>query len=178
MKAHDDPELKQNFQVIRTKTGRNLTLTNTHLIYKVEIDEPNQELNEVISSDPVLAMKIRKGDFVLVNDENKGMIKDEVVSNDIVIRKGIFAPITANGKIVVDDILASCYTHYKHSFLHMVFAPFRWYHDAKHLLSSVKKMESHGSSEQKKLQREIHWYPGTLLTIMESIFPNCELLDY
>ena len=175
MKAHDDPELTNRFQTIRTKTGRNLTLTAYHLIYKANLNEPSQDLKEIMSSKPVFASEIKKGDFVLVSDENNQMMKDVVVSNDVVIRKGISAPITAFGNIVVDDILASCYTHYDHSFVHMLFAPIRWYYDTTHLLSTMKMLDFHGSSEQEPEKSEQHWYPTTLYNFREYIFPDGKL---
>ena len=144
MKTHEDPDFEQKFQLIQTKTGRNLTLTDTHLIYKAEVYGLKQDLKEIVSSKPVFAMNIKKGDFVLVNDEINGMMKDEVVSNDVVVRKGISAPVTTYGNIVVDDILASCYINYEHSFVHMIFGPFRWFHYTKNLLARITKMQNNG----------------------------------
>merc|ERR1712136_467441 len=56
LQLHAEPEAVTEFQVIRTKTGRNLTLTPRHLIYKAD--------NEIASSKPLFAMRIKKGDFV------------------------------------------------------------------------------------------------------------------
>ena len=75
MHMHRDPEMATEFQVIRTKSGRNLTLSEGHMVYKTE--NPNEDLKQVISSKPVFAKKIRKGDFLIVNDEFNGMMKDE-----------------------------------------------------------------------------------------------------
>ena len=53
LQLHKDPEYTTEFQVIRTKTGRNLTLTPTHLIYKEDTDQADQDLKEFASSKPV-----------------------------------------------------------------------------------------------------------------------------
>ena len=152
-----------------------MTLTDTHLIYRVNINQLHKEVKEIGSSQPVHAMNIKKGDFVLVNDEIKGIMMDEVVSNHIEIRKGFSAVITSLGNIVVDDILASCYTDYNHSFVHMVFAPFRWLYDAKNILSSMTKIENRDSSERVGERIEFHWYPDTLLTLMDNLFPGWQV---
>ena len=172
---HRDPEMMQKFHVIRTKTGRNLALTNTHMIYKTKSNESNQNLKDIISSEPVFAMTIKKGDFVLVNDENNEMMKDEVVSNDVETRKGIAAPVTAFGNIVVDDILASCYVDYDHSVVHMIVAPFRWIHDARNFLSRMTKITNLGLWEQKQEPMGLHWYPNTLLNLMNDYVPEWEI---
>ena len=39
---------------------------------------------------------------------------------------GAFVPLTLNGYIIVDEILASCYIDVHHDMAHLVMAPFRW----------------------------------------------------
>jgi len=175
LQLHKDPEYTTEFQVIRTKTGRNLTLTPTHLIYKEDTDQADQDLKEFASSKPVFAKKITKGDFVFVYDEANGMIKDEVVSNDIESRKGISSPLTAYGTIIVEDILASCYSDYDHSFLHMAFAPVRWFYDVKNALSRMEWMENDDSSDYEHEIGGHHWYPETLVSIGKILFPEMRL---
>ena len=100
------------------------------------------------------------------------MIKDEVVSNDIESRKGISSPLTAYGTIIVEDILASCYSDYDRSFLHMAFAPVRWFYDVKNALSKMEWMENDDSSDYEYEIGGHHWYPETLLTLMVNVFPE------
>ena len=40
---------------------------------------------------------------------------------------GLFAPLTMEGKIVVDEVLASCYVDFDHDGTHIVLTPFRWF---------------------------------------------------
>ena len=110
MQLTQAPEVITEFNVIRTKTGRNLTLTPKHLIYKAENNNANLGFDDSTSPQPRFAMNIRKGDFVFVFDKNSGMIMDEVARNDIEIRKGTYSPLTSHGRIIVEDILASCYS--------------------------------------------------------------------
>ena len=164
-----DQEMKTRFHVITTKGGRNMTLTPKHLIYKAEDYSPHMSSKEFVSSPPIFAMTIEKGDFVFVLDGNKKMIKDEVVSNDIVIRKGVYSPVTSLGNIIVEDILASCYSGYDHQMTHLVLAPLRWLTDAQNFLARMTSIEKHDSSEHENEHIGTHWYQEGLLDIVNNL---------
>jgi len=177
MQLHQSPEETTKFQVIRTKTGRNLTLSPKHLIYKAENNRPNFDFDDSTSSQPRFAMNIREGDFVFVFDQSSGMIMDEVVSNDIEIRKGTYSPLTSHGSIIVEDILASCYSDIEdHSLLHMAFAPFRWFNEIRNVFSSTKRIGKDASSEYERDDMKRHWYCDALLDIGRNLVP--EKLDF
>jgi len=170
---HLDGSLSKSaaFVTIRTKTGRNLTLTPQHLMYKSEKDNSKINLNEFRT---VFAEDIRKGDIVLVLDDNNDMNKDEVVSTDLESRIGYFSPLTLHGNIIVNDILASCYAYEDHSLQHLVFAPFRWYHTVKQALLSENMtknvgVQSHGSILTGK---QLHWYADALFRIAINLTPE------
>ena len=42
---------------------------------------------------------------------------------------GAFAPLTQEGNIVVDGVMASCYGSYNHDVAHIIMAPLRWFPD-------------------------------------------------
>lgn len=53
---------------------------------------------------------------------------DQIVSVDYITRKGIYAPLTREGNIVVNSVVASCYAVISdHYMAHMSFAPVRWF---------------------------------------------------
>jgi len=173
MQLHQSPEETTEFNVIRTKSGRNLTLTPEHLIYKVESNKPNLDFDDYTSSQPRFAINIRKGDFVFVFDKNSGMIIDQVVSNDIEIRKGVYSPLTSHGTIIVEEILASCYSVLEdHSLLHMAFAPARWFNDIRNIFSSMKRMGKNASTEYDSGDIEQHWYSEALIDIGRNLVPE------
>ena len=41
--------------------------------------------------------------------------------------QGLFAPLTMEGNIVVDGIIASCYPDYDHDAAHISMTPMRWF---------------------------------------------------
>lgn len=55
------------------------------------------------------ARRVRAGECIyrLTNDDT--FIKSRILSNSRMYSTGAYAPMTANGKIIVDDILASCH---------------------------------------------------------------------
>ena len=122
----------------------------------------------------VFAEDIRKGDIVLVLDDNNEMTKDKVVSTDVESRIGYFSPLTLHGNIIVSDILASYYSYEDHSLQHIAFAPFRWYYTAKQALFSEKMMQyvgvqSHGDILTGK---QLHWYADALFGIAINLTPE------
>lgn len=53
---------------------------------------------------------------------------DRIVSVDYITKKGIYAPLTREGNIVVNYVVASCYAVISdHYMAHMSFAPVRWF---------------------------------------------------
>ena len=46
------------------------------------------------------------------------------------ILAGAYVPITAEGNIVVDGVLASCYPSYNHDVVHTGMTPLSWFPDA------------------------------------------------
>ena len=45
----------------------------------------------------------------------------------LIIVLGAYDPMTLEGNIVVDGVLASCYASFDHDLVHLVTSPMRWY---------------------------------------------------
>ena len=184
---HRSPNERRQFLVIQTDTGHSLSVTEYHLIYTMSGKElsdecfAQSETNErkldnttldVYSGyhcsldlfETVYASDVKGGDLVLVFDGEKHMkiskVQNVIAINDV----GKFAPLTAQGNIVVDDVLASCYAvTNNHRMAHIAFAPFRmWYHMMEYFSSLNTKQddarELYGSG--------IHWYASLLVEII------------
>jgi len=100
---HNDASQEAEFVTLATASGLSLTLTPNHLIYKVSCNgEPNRMT--VPSGD------IEVGNCVLAQKDGL-MVPDRVLSIDKSTKTGIYSPLTTEGNIVVDGILASCYSN-------------------------------------------------------------------
>ena len=65
------------------------------------------------------------GDFVFLSDLRPLKvvnIKEVVVYND-----SGYAPLTFEGNIIINDLIASCYAKYGHSTMHIITTPIRWW---------------------------------------------------
>ena len=182
------PEDKRQFYVIQTDSGHSLTLTPSHLIYTKYQSEHEGDLNtkesdlrtNSIDSDSVnndiesfqagYASNVREGDFVLVFDSKDGLKPSRVLKIETIVQTGVYAPLTSQGNLVVDDVLVSCYALIdSQTIAHLSFAPLRWWHSIKAFLPY--------SEEERDVYYElnesgIHWYANDLYSLAEKIMPS------
>lgn len=91
-----DPTQRRQFLKIKLANGRTITLTPVHLLVL-------EDLSSVFAS----AVKI--GDKLLVRGKDDSLVASVVVDVKLILETGVYAPLTAAGTVVVDDVLASCY---------------------------------------------------------------------
>ena len=144
------PKFSVDFMLIETdKPNRKLAITGTHLIYQLN----KQTRRESV----VFARDTHAGDFVYIssgtNSKNftAGSVS-RVVHKTI---RGVYAPLTEQGNIVVDDILCSCYAIVDHDLAHWCFAPVRF---VVNIFPNFLKWFENGSEG-------IHWYARFLRQI-------------
>lgn len=100
---------------------------------------------------------------------------DQIVSVNYVTRKGIYAPLTREGNIVVNSVVASCYAVINdHELAHLSFAPIRW---LSYLNEFLQNLSPHSRALRSDTitttsTREIHWYPSMLYSIARFILPT------
>ncbi|CAF4513790.1 unnamed protein product [Rotaria sp. Silwood1] len=136
------------FKQVTTSTGRQLSLSTSHLI-------PTDQHGYV------MAKNIRIGMNIYAMNDN-GILISETVSNiSDVIKQGYIAPLTEEGTIIVNNVAASCYaTINSHYTAHAVLAPMRWWYS----LFGI----SHISNEA----IGIHWFPKMLYEITSILMPS------
>ncbi|OQR66776.1 sonic hedgehog protein-like, partial [Tropilaelaps mercedesae] len=126
-----DPTRKEHFVKIKTESGEQLVLTRYHLVYRQEYDgQPSV----------TYAVRILPGDKILTlqsdnvthgasfsGDMPLGQIRaTKVLAVHHVRSRGVYAPLTATGNIVVNGVVASCYALVNdHQLAHKAFAPLR-----------------------------------------------------
>jgi len=100
---HHEADQVAQYVDLTTESGHKLSLTENHLIYKTDC----QGLGPRV---PVLAGDVQVGSCVLVQDANGALVPTTVESTEKSTKTGIYSPITAEGSIIVDGVLASCYS--------------------------------------------------------------------
>lgn len=119
MFIHRKSELITDFVQIQTESNRSLTLSEDHLIPIVDCSEKmrsalwlNGERFVSVHSRPA---KLARAGLCVASMTGERLSLDPIISTKMVEAKGIFAPITRSGNLVVNDILASCYSGHEHS---------------------------------------------------------------
>ena len=136
--------------VIRTENPKRvLYLTKSHLIYVRRRFSTFWNVQ--------FAKMTQKGDFVKVWKDGK-LVAAEVTSISISSERGSIAPLTNQGNIIVDGVLASCYALLEdHEFANSIFWPAKvMYKHFPNLLNSKNTP-----------QQGVHWYARLMLFLNE-----------
>ena len=162
-----DQKVNVSAEFLEIATAKStLTLTRKHLLFVVPDHNVELLYNRTINwSDlvrPILAKDVRVGEHVLTRHtatENKDLPSfSRVISIKEVVRKGVFAPLTSHGTVVVGNTVASCYSDFTSEGLaHASFLPARIF---KFLRAPIIN------------EAGIHWYAQTLIWLAEFIFPS------
>lgn len=192
---------KRQFVQLTTQSGRKLTLTPAHLI-------------PVDGKGEIFAGSVNEGDRILVRDvedekssEETNEIPmgnlhwDRVISAKLVLREGVYAPLTKEGTLLVDDVVASCYAIVdSQKIAHLAFFPLRLYKSiesmfygiARHLTRSNKhvgrtfqeprarvmtneiELDDRGRYKKSSTSYEqgIHWYASFLYSLAFYVLPE------
>lgn len=165
-----DAESRRQFISLITKSTQ-LRVTPQHLVMRATID------GQVES---VFAARISSGDQLMIRSSDGQLIPEKVLSTELVLDRGVFAPLTTSGTIVVDDVLASCYAVIEsHSIAHAAFSPVRFFTHARETFLRLYTLVAHPISGWNrrtnitgKPQQGVHWYPSMLYRISFYILPE------
>ncbi|UJR37595.1 hypothetical protein I4U23_030293 [Adineta vaga] len=137
------------FKQVTTTSGRQLSLTSSHLL-------PTNEHGYVMAKDLHIGMSI-----YVMSDEK--VLRSETITNVTdVMKQGYVAPLTAEGTLIVNDVAASCYaTINSHYVAHFAVAPMRWWY-------GVFGMSRKGCDEIEG----VHWFAKMLYEITAYLVPS------
>ena len=139
----------------------------------------DKEGEEFSSFEAVYASNVREGDFLLIFDsaDKRGLKPARVVKVETRVFSGVYAPLTSQGNLVVDNVLVSCYALIdSQTIAHLSFAPLRlWYNmlDSVPSLITPENFKSNDVNEFNELNENgIHWYANCLYSLAEQLMPS------
>ena len=172
--AHLDSSADDVTNMINIRVGNltSLQLTSNHLVFVAD-----DVTSDITSSKAVFAGRVEKGDLMLINDGNGNMTPVKVTQ---VFRKGnspsgVYAPMTYGGRIMIDDVAASCYAVVEcESCAHSVLAPLRWYYYVRLMLgmTSSNNEASVTSQSNVSLYSRILHYAAKWIVPTERLWPS------
>ena len=116
---HYDPSIQAEFVRISSQSGATIELSEYHLIQH-RLTNSSQSFSEY-----AFAKDVREGDLIFLNPSGDEFLEDKVISVNLVQSQGAYAPLTEHGTILVNNILASCYSNvYSHQLAHAVMKPY------------------------------------------------------
>ncbi|XP_035458215.1 desert hedgehog protein B [Spodoptera frugiperda] len=143
-----DPNATRQFIEVTAENGVTITTTPSHLLLLAAADGWRESF----------AANVEIGDVLLTRGPADVMRPSRVVKTRMLSKRGVYAPLTRTGTIIVDDALASCYALVRsHSLAHAAMAPLRW------------MARWSGSSE---LPRGVHWYASALYSFGDFVLPT------
>ncbi|CAK1546156.1 unnamed protein product [Leptosia nina] len=143
-----DPNATRSFIEVTAENGVAITTTPSHLLLLAAADGWRE----------VFATNIEIGDVLLTRGQGAVMRPSRVVKTRTVRKKGVYAPLTKTGTIIVDDALASCYAIVNSHYLaHAAMAPLRW----------MSKW-----SHSNDVSKGVHWYANALYNIGDFVLPS------
>ena len=168
-----EPEETMRFISLMGDDGSVITLTPSHLVYRGDKDCGSLDCME-----PTYAGNVELGDTMLVTRDNNGHVVT-VTQVSVGKHRGVYAPLTRAGNVVVDGVLASCYAVIdSQNIAHAAFAPVRWYYSLKHVTVNMLRT-LHVYSETSNVPRTltnvatgVHWYPDMLYSLARYVMPS------
>lgn len=139
--------------LIETETPKkSITLTASHLIFSSNFSGAELTAKQ--------AHMVTPDEFVLVSQHDQ-LVPARVSRVSMIKLTGMVAPVTMEGNIIVDGVLASCYAMINdHEIAHMAFAPLRLAHNYAFKV---------WNTDLSVIQQGLHWYPKLLIQINRAL---------
>ena len=143
------------------------------------IDTYQNKANKISSFEVVYASDLQQDDLLIIADitNQTGLKLAKVGKVETRVFSGLYAPLTAQGNLVVDNVLVSCYAvHYSHTLSHLAFAPIRLWNNILDTLPSLAALERFKSADVNGFddldENGIHWYAKGLHSMVDKIMPS------
>lgn len=146
---------ERQFVQIETEDGTMLTVTPSHLLMSTD---------SVGRRSFVFADRVEEGDLMLVAVNGTALAPRRVTRVSVAVSRGVYAPLTRVGTIIVDSVAASCYALVdSQTVAHWSFLPMR----------AATRISRWFSSKEPEASRQngIHWYARTLYAIKDYVLP-------
>ncbi|KAL2720384.1 sonic hedgehog protein [Vespula squamosa] len=193
------PTERRQFVKLFTESGRVLTLTPAHLV-------------PIKDKSTIFAARVGIGDKILVaekKEDSSFSIMENILNNEVyarsqrlrwdrvietrlILEKGVFAPLTTEGTLLVDDVIASCYAVIDSQTLaHYSFLPLRIWNSLESFFvrrpSSARgtididrpdirqQRTNNETSIDHKVNEKytgVHWYASFLYNFASSVLPR------
>jgi hypothetical protein len=155
------PEEHALFYTLHTDSGHSITATPMHLVYAAAVAN-EVEVDDEVAFEATFARDVNEGDLVLVQDGAGPLRPARVVRVEAQARQGVYAPLTAEGNVVVDNVLASCYAVIdSQSVAHAAFAPVRAIGTVRDWLG----MAASSAAKEEEASAGVHWYADALYSV-------------
>lgn len=177
---------RTEYVTLATDAGKSIAATPTHLVLRWERSDRSQ----IRHAKPVFAKRVRVNDTLLTVVTGDGgamrLRTERVVRVGRTEKFGLYAPLTVDGTVVVDDVVASCYAVLDNQWLaHLAFLPARMLDAARTSLYGLVWRLGHPLSSPASAVRAaaaaadhpaqpadgIHWYPRMLYAISDYVIP-------
>ncbi|XP_063002399.1 sonic hedgehog protein [Elgaria multicarinata webbii] len=161
----EEPPIHKLFYVIETRRPpTRLLLTAAHLLFVAPPQNHSQP-------QPIFASRVQPGQRVYVLGQGGQTLLQAAVVHSVSLQEeasGAYAPLTAQGTILINQVLASCYAVIEeHSWAHWAFAPFRVVHALLAMLypSGLSSPVLFPAAAPDEAPAGVHWYSRLLYRI-------------
>lgn len=167
---------KRLYITITTDKHQQIMLTASHLIYIT--DKPD---SGVSNSYVTFAKNVQIGHYLYVANGSSTIELQKVIDITGRVQKDHYAPLTSEGSIIVNNVLASCYAMVEsHELAHAAFRPMRMLLNSKEAaMHLLKTLQPFSKSKEDKTPRDdfdkgggIHWYAEMLYKLSYYVLPE------
>ena len=113
---HYEPKEQVEYVKLRTESNVELEISEYHLIQRVSGQ----------SYEYVFAKDLQLNDQIFVSAQDGGIQTSKIAQLETLVKVGAFAPLTEDGTLLANDVLASCFAHViSHELAQWFFLPIR-----------------------------------------------------